>query len=74
VSGAAGVLEGAGFEARGVTIQGDPDEALLRYQESREMDLLIMGAYGHSRIRRFLVGSTTTALLSRCRASMMVLR
>jgi nucleotide-binding universal stress UspA family protein len=74
VDGATGVLEDAGFEARGVTVQGNPDDALLSYQESNEVDLLIMGAYGHSRIRRFLVGSTTTALLSRCRVSIMVLR
>lgn len=27
------------------------------------IDLLVMGAYGHSVIRRFLVGSTTTAMI-----------
>ena len=26
-------------------------------------DLLVMGAYGHSRIRELIVGSTTTAMI-----------
>jgi nucleotide-binding universal stress UspA family protein len=34
----------------------------------------VMGAYGHSRIRQFILGSTTTAMLSKARCSMLVLR
>jgi nucleotide-binding universal stress UspA family protein len=71
---AQGILEVGGFEVRTAVVGGDPANALLAYREARGVDLVIMGAYGHSRIRRFLVGSTTTALLSRCRVSMMVLR
>ena len=69
-----GVLTDAGFEVRTAVVEGRPSDALLDYQESHDVDLVIMGAYGHSRFRRLLVGSTTTALLSRCRVSMMVLR
>lgn len=68
------ILEARDFRVETAVVEGNPEDALLHYRESHDADLLIMGAYGHSRIRRFLVGSTTTALLSRCRVSMMVLR
>ena len=68
------ILEEGGVDVKTALLEGDPEEALLAYREDHDVDLIIMGAYGHSRIRRFLVGSTTTALLSRCRVSMMVLR
>ena len=67
-------LEAAGFEAPTALVPGNPDEALPRYQETHGLDLLIMGAYGHSRIRRMILGSTTTAMLRSCRVSVMVLR
>ncbi|MBU2284983.1 MAG: universal stress protein, partial [Gammaproteobacteria bacterium] len=37
-------------------------------------DLLVMGAYGHSRIRQLIVGSTTTALLRTSPVPVLVLR
>jgi nucleotide-binding universal stress UspA family protein len=30
---------------------------------SEGFDLLVMGAYGHSRIRSLVIGSTTTAMI-----------
>ena len=33
------------------------------YAREHGVDLLVMGAYGHSPIRRFIVGSTTTAMI-----------
>lgn len=35
---------------------------------------LVMGAYGHSRIRQFLVGSTTTTMLKTARKPLVILR
>jgi nucleotide-binding universal stress UspA family protein len=71
---AQGILEVGGYDVKTAVVGGEPANGLLAYREAHGVDLVIMGAYGHSRIRRFLVGSTTTALLSRCRVSMMVLR
>src|SRR5690606_40599271 len=34
-------------------------EALLTEAEKREADLIVMGAYGHSRLRQFIVGGVT---------------
>ena len=38
------------------------------------IDLLAMGAYGHSRIRQFLVGSTTSTLLRTSNSALLILR
>ena len=53
---------------------GDVEPALHAYQEEHDIDILVMGAYGHSRIRQFLVGSTTTRMLETARKPLVVLR
>ena len=53
---------------------GDVEQTLHAYQDEHGLDLLMMGAYGHSRIRQFLVGSTTTAMLKTARKPLMILR
>lgn len=40
-------------------------EVLDAYVTSRNADLLIMGAYGHSRIRDFILGGATKSMLAR---------
>ncbi|GGC64572.1 universal stress protein [Marinobacter halophilus] len=54
--------------------EGDVEETLHAYQEEHDIDVLIMGAYGHSRIRRFLVGSTTTRMLETAKKPLVILR
>ncbi|BFM19819.1 universal stress protein [Gilvimarinus japonicus] len=68
------ILNAAGFDTTATLVTGDPEKALSDYQAQENIDLLIMGAYGHSRIRHFIVGSTTTAMICRTRVSLLVLR
>jgi nucleotide-binding universal stress UspA family protein len=44
-------------------LSGDVKPALCEYRDTQQIDMLVMGAYGHSKIRQFLVGSTTTKML-----------
>ena len=48
-------------DAKGMPI-GDVLEA---YVASNAADMLVMGAYGHSRLREFVMGGATKSLLSR---------
>ncbi len=64
----------AGFEVDAKIIPGNPDIALEEYQQKNAIDLMVMGAYGHSKIRHFIVGSTTTAMICRTRVALLVLR
>ena len=49
-----------------VDAEGRPIGAVLEgYAASHEVDLLVMGAYGHSRLREFILGGATNSLLSK---------
>ena len=39
-------------------------EILSSYLTSNQADLLVMGAYGHSRLREFILGGATRSMLS----------
>lgn len=73
-SDAAARLRASGYDVIEDMIPGDPDEIIPGYVTRTSADLLIMGAYGHSRIREWVVGSTTTALLRKSPVSMLILR
>ncbi len=53
---------------------GDPDHRIPEAVASEGIDLLVMGAYGHSRIRTLMVGSTTTTVLRTSPVSVLVVR
>lgn len=52
-------LEAHELEIECTVLDGDPREVILDYAKEREADLIVMGAYGHSRVRELLLGSTT---------------
>ncbi|WP_417539131.1 universal stress protein [Marinobacter sp.] len=55
-------------------LSGDVEQALHKYQEEQNIDIMVMGAYGHSRIRQFFVGSTTTNMLRTAEKPLVILR
>jgi len=59
-------LKAQGIDATYQTLNGVVETAIAEYVEENSIDLLMLGAYGHSRIRDFLIGSTTTELLRSC--------
>lgn len=64
----------AGFSAHGEFRAGEAEVAIADYVRDTRIDLLVMGAYGHSRIRQLIVGSTTTTMLRTCRVPVLLLR
>jgi len=53
---------------------GDPEAVIGAYVKDAGINLLVMGAYGHSPIRRFIVGSTTTAVIRACLIPVLLFR
>ncbi len=53
---------------------GVVESVLHGYQDEFNIDILVMGAYGHSKIRRFLLGSTTTSMLTSAKKPLVILR
>jgi nucleotide-binding universal stress UspA family protein len=67
-------LEKAGFEVTASLRAGQVEEVLCAYRTEHAIDLIVMGAYGHSKIREFLVGSTTTQLIRQSKIPLLLLR
>jgi nucleotide-binding universal stress UspA family protein len=44
-------------------LSGNAEAEIEQYIASKNIDLLIMGAYGHNRIRHLIIGSTTAQML-----------
>jgi nucleotide-binding universal stress UspA family protein len=67
-------LQESGFEVEGLLLPGDPDEVIGSHVETHGVGLLVMGAYGHSRIRSLVIGSTTEAMVRRCKIPVLMFR
>ncbi|MFY0992849.1 universal stress protein [Halomonas sp. C05BenzN] len=67
-------LRDEGHEAEGAIRAGEVEATLHAYQEEHGIDLLVMGAYGHSHIRHLLVGSTTSEMLRKSHIPVLLLR
>jgi nucleotide-binding universal stress UspA family protein len=53
---------------------GTPDEVIVSRVAAVGAGLLVMGAYGHSRIRSLVLGSTTAQVLRGCEVPVLLLR
>jgi nucleotide-binding universal stress UspA family protein len=67
-------LLAAGFAPEARITPGTPESVIAKDVGDRGMDLLVMGAYGHSRIRTLILGSTTTQVLRSCPIPVLLLR
>jgi nucleotide-binding universal stress UspA family protein len=54
--------------------RGEPEKVISDYVEKHGVDLLVMGAYGHSRIRNLIIGSTTTQMIRSCLVPVLLFR
>jgi nucleotide-binding universal stress UspA family protein len=68
-----GLLD-AGFKPTSSILPGVVEQVIADYVREKEINLLVMGAYGHSRIRQLIVGSTTTTMLRTCHVPVLLLR
>ena len=53
-------------------LEGDVESVLSDYAAQHNIDLLIMGAFGHSKLRQFFVGSTTLHMLHRTKIPLLL--
>lgn len=67
-------METSGYYTQSALLYGEVESALADYVSSESIDLLIIGAYGHSRIRELILGSSTETLLRTCRVPVLCFR
>jgi len=53
---------------------GDPSEGIIAYAKEVEADLIVMGAYGHTKVRELVVGSTTAYTLNHAPCPLLLTR
>lgn len=74
LDGAVGTLSAAGHAIKAGIEAGQPDEVITAYVGREKIGLLVMGAYGHSRIRTMIIGSTTTEMVRSCKVPVLLFR
>ncbi|ESA36771.1 universal stress protein [Leptolyngbya sp. Heron Island J] len=67
-------LQQAGLSSTTQLISGDPEKVIGNYIEQHQISLLLMGAYGHNRIRHLVIGSTTVQLLRSVQVPVLLFR
>lgn len=68
------MLAAAGMTAETRIVSGQPEKELAKLVEEDPFDLVVMGAYGHSRIRSLIIGSTTTEMIRSCKVPIILTR
>jgi len=68
------IFKAGGVGAEVILEDGEPEKVLAKITQREEHELLVMGAYGHSRVRSLIIGSTTTEMIRSCRVPVLIMR
>lgn len=71
---AASALTEKGLNVTSAWLEGDIHNALSEYQQAHHIELMVMGAFGHSRLRQFFVGSNTLKMIEKSPVPLIILR
>ena len=67
-------LAEAGHDTSSHLVEGQAESVLGTYVTESGADMVVMGAYGHSRIRSLIIGSTTTEMIRSCKVPVLLFR
>ncbi|MFA0085422.1 universal stress protein [Vibrio sp. 10N.261.51.F12] len=67
-------LQRVGINVQEAILEGPIEQALLDYQQQHQIGMMVMGAYGHTKLRQFFVGSNTTQVLANSRVPLLLIR
>ena len=67
-------LRNAGYDVTIEQRDGEPEKIIGDVVAQDHIDLLVMGAYGHSAIRQLIVGSTTSAMIRTVKIPVLLFR
>ena len=63
-----------GVAMRSLVVHGHAAAEILRFAETEQADLVVLGRQGHSRVARFFLGSTTDRVSEHCRCAVMIVK
>ena len=65
-------LQAAGFDVVAAYRYGDVAENILEYQKEHDIALIVLGAFSHSKIHQFFLGSITTTIFRNANVPLLV--
>ncbi|WP_133010603.1 universal stress protein [Marinomonas flavescens] len=68
------LLEQEGFKVTDALIAGDIYPVLTQYRQENHIELMVMGAYAHSKVKQFFVGSNTSKMIVESTIPLLILR
>ncbi|UOA07685.1 universal stress protein [Methylobacter sp. S3L5C] len=68
------LIKACGLEVISKKLSGKPDQALCDYQDNHAIDMIVMGAFSHTRIHDLLLGSFTAKMLLNTQKPLLLLR
>lgn len=57
-----------------IVSSGKESEEILKFIKQGSVELMVMGAYGHNRVREWLLGSTTSTILQKSPIPVLLIR
>ncbi len=66
--------QAGGIEVVAQKLAGKPDLVLCEYQETHKIDMTVMGAFSHTKLRDLLLGSFTAKMLLHSKKPLLLLR
>ena len=67
-------LRSRGFSAKGFSMEGDPETAILDHAQGWGADLIVVGSHERSRLSKLLTGSVSENIVKHAKCSVLVLR
>lgn len=67
-------LQAAGLNVTAALLTGDAQSALLAYQDQHQLDMTVMGAFSHGKLRSLFFGSFTLKMLQHSNKPVLLLR
>ncbi|MDA8082452.1 MAG: universal stress protein [Nitrospiraceae bacterium] len=68
------VAQREGVTVEALTPRGKPDDAIVETAGGRAVDLIVMGAYGKTGLKKLLMGSTTEKVIGRVGCAVLVVK
>lgn len=68
------LLENEDFELKASLIAGEIYPTLTQYRQDNNIEMMVMGAYAHSKVRSFFVGSNTSKMIIESDIPLLILR
>lgn len=74
LNAAGDILKASGHQVQTHLLKGNIADTLLEFRQRENVEFIVMGAYGHSRVREFFVGSNTSRMIRASEVPMLLLR